>query len=224
MAAAVFFAPIPARADHTASLGLDAGTPGLGLTLGLNFGKTIGVRVVDQSLGSVSSSFTSFSSSVNTDDNAYATAVNVRAVSALVDYHPFGDNFTFTVGAMQPDINLQAALVASGTQTYSGFLGGQPVTFGAGASVYGSLKWNQTAPYVGIGYQPLKVHHHFGLGMDVGAAFIGAPQTTLQASGTFSVNSLGLAADLATEKESLEQSTRDLDIYPVATATFYYTF
>jgi hypothetical protein len=218
---AALLAPAPAFADRNATIGVNAGTPGLGLSLGLTLGKKVGVRFTDQSIGAVSSSFASFVSNVSSSDNAYATAVSVRAVSAFLDYRPFGDNFTFSVGVMQPNISLQAGLVAAGTQTYD--IGGNPVVFGAGAAVYGSLKWNQTAPYIGIGYQPVNLRHHLGIGMDVGAAFIGPPQTTLQASGTFSVNSATLQADLQEEKNSLEQSTRSLDVYPVATVGFYYT-
>lgn len=222
LAAAAFALPAPAWADRHATVSLNAGTPGLGGSVGLMLGKTVGVRLEDQSLNAVGSSFSSFANNVSADNNAYATQLTVHAFSALVDVHPGGGAFMITAGAMQPNISLAAALEISGTGEV--FLGGNPVQVGVGGTVTGSLKWNQTAPYFGIGYLPLKSHGGLALGLEAGAAFIGPPQATLMPSGSFSVNGVTLQRDIQEEQSDLDRSTHGLDYYPVATVSLSYTF
>jgi hypothetical protein len=214
--------PATARADSHMSIAINAGTPGLGASLGLTLGKSIGLRVENQSLDAASGSFGTFGNSVSSGYNAYATHLTVHSTSLFVDIHPAGGAFMITIGAMQPTISLDAALVAAANQIV--LVGGVPIQFGGGASLAGSLKWNRTAPYLGIGYLPMKPHGGLALGLEAGAAYIGPPAATLVPIGSFSVNGAPLDNAVEQEQASLQQSTKNLDFYPVATASLNYTF
>jgi hypothetical protein len=222
LAAIALLFPATARANTHASIGINAGTPGLGASLGLTLGKSIGLRVEDQSLDAAAGSFGTFGNGVTSGYNAYATHLTVHATSVFIDIHPAGGAFMLTVGAMQPTISLAAALLASANQTV--LLGGIPVQLGAGASIAGTLKWNRTAPYFGVGYLPVKSHGGLALGLEAGAAYLGPPAATLTPIGTFSINGAPLQQAVQEEQASLQQSTKNLDFYPVATLSLNYTF
>ncbi|HEY0798813.1 MAG TPA: hypothetical protein VGD50_06655 [Candidatus Baltobacteraceae bacterium] len=218
LAAAALLAPSAALADH-ASIGILAGTPGIGLQLGLPLGKKVGLRLQEQSLGANASGFTS---SLDSNDNAYAAQLSVHTYTLLVDLHPFGDAFTFSLGAMQPNIQLSG--VATADQQGTIFIGGVPFADSFGGELAGSLKWKQTAPYVGIGFSQARPRGGISVGIDVGAAFIGAPAATLSGTGIATIDQAQFEADLTAERESLQKSASGIDVYPVATVGVNYTF
>ena len=102
-----------AQSNLPLSVGIVAGTLGVGVEAAYNFGDHVALRV--------SADYLKISHSVNVDDIDYRGSFRPESLSALLDYYPFSFGFRLTGGAVV-DRN---AVELSATPTSNVIIGGK---------------------------------------------------------------------------------------------------
>ncbi len=115
-------------------------------------------------------------------------------------------------------MNHKLDLSASGTGEQE--IGGVPYDWENDiGTLSGSVKIDDLAPYVGIGWgNPLTGDQRWGFTCDFGVAFAGSPDVALSATGMVA------SADLERERRDIEDELEDFKFYPVISISFFYRF
>jgi hypothetical protein len=198
----------PAQADVGANF--KAGTLGLGVELTKSFGEKF----------SVSLGFNSYD--IKTTDSAsdidYDFDFELQSVALLANYHPFGGGFHVTGGALHN----QNELKLTGKPTGSSYvINGQTYTAAQVGTLNGTLVFDNTAPYLGLGWGN-RPDSRVGVSFDIGALYQGSPSLSLSATGALS--DPALAANLEQERRSAEEDLSDFKWYPVVSLGVYFHF
>jgi hypothetical protein len=149
------------------------------------------------------------------DDIEYDAEVDFKSFSALADWYIFDGSFHITGGVIYMDnqINLDGRATESveiGDTTYS------PADVG---TLRGQADVDGLAPYVGIGWgNPFRSSRRWGFTCDLGVAFTDSPDVSLSSTGTVS------NADLAQERQDIEDDLDFIRIYPVFSVGLYFRF
>lgn len=204
--------------DSTVSVGVGAGTTGLGLDaawrLHENFSVIAGYH------GGLE-----WDGDHDTDEATYTGDIDLQAGSLKLAYHPFGGRFYLTAGAMLPDMEANVVGRAKDGQEYE--YNGNTYS----ASDVGTLNGTLTIadgvqPYVGLGWRS---SHERGLGF---FSEVGVMSTDVEVSLSSSENFEGNGTpegdqfrdDLRKEEQRLEDEADELSVYPVAMIGISYTF
>lgn len=196
---------------------VNGGTTGFGLGLTGGVSQDVTVRL---SYDTWKRTFTQ-----NNNNGNYNVDLKLQNLSALLDWYPFGGVFRTTLGlvANGNKADLTAASV-SGTYTFNG------VTYTASdvGSYSGELKFNSTAPYLGIGWgNPVAKDKTWGFVSDVGVIFQGSPKVTSSVtcgSALTPTQCAQLQSDVATSATQLEQDLKNYKYYPVISIGLSYRF
>ncbi|MEW6331180.1 MAG: hypothetical protein AB1560_06955 [Pseudomonadota bacterium] len=196
------------RAD--VGVNLKAGTLGLGVELTRSFGEKFSVGL----------GFNSYD--IETTDSAsdidYDFDFELQSVALLANYHPFGGGFRVTGGALYN----QNELKLTGRPTGSTYvINGQTYTASQVGTLNGTLVFDKTAPYLGLGWGN-RPGSRVGVAFDIGALYQGSPGLSLSATGALS--DPALAADLERERRSAEEDLSDFKWYPVVSLGVYFHF
>ncbi len=138
-----------------------------------------------------------------------------------MDYHPFAGTFFMSAGYAFNDFKLKAdgagtGSVEIGNKTYDG----------ANVTLNGQLDWD-SAPMLslGWGHSPAK---GWGAMFEVGAIFTGAPDVSLDGSGTYDGGNITDDPDfqqaLRDEEAKLQNDVGDYDFLPILQAGVTYRF
>lgn len=208
---------LPAVSQADTSLGLRAGTLGLGAELSFAVSQRLALR-----LGA--DTYSPKTVTVTQQDVDYDAKAKLRSASLLVDWFPFANNFRISLGAM---IN-QNKVTATGKPNSNGqfTINGQPINASDVGSLDAEVSFKKTAPYLGIGYgRPI----NGGLSFisDLGVMFQGSPKSTLTAtcSPTASApNCTTLQNAVAAEQATLQDDLSKFKYYPVFSIGLAYTF
>lgn len=208
---------LPAVSQADTSLGLRAGTLGLGAELSFAVSQRLALR-----LGA--DTYSPKTVTVTQQDVDYDAKAKLRSASLLVDWFPFANNFRISLGAM---IN-QNKVTATGKPNSNGqfTINGQPINASDVGSLDAEVSFKKTAPYLGIGYgRPI----NGGLSFisDLGVMFQGVPKSTLTAtcSPTASApNCTTLQNAVAAEQATLQDDLSKFKYYPVFSIGLAYTF
>ena len=208
---------LPAVSQADTSLGLRAGTLGLGAELSFAVSQRLALR-----LGA--DTYSPKTVTVTQQDVDYDAKAKLRSASLLVDWFPFANNFRISLGAM---IN-QNKVTATGKPNSNGqfTINGQPINASDVGSLDAEVSFKKTAPYLGIGYgRPI----NGGLSFisDLGVMFQGSPKSTLTAtcSPTASApNCTTLQNAVASEQATLQGDLSKFKYYPVFSIGLAYTF
>lgn len=222
-------AALPAPAAHASdwSLGLRAGTLGLGIEGTWRYSPNLAVRVPLNLLD--------YSFDRSEDGVDYDAKLQLQSFGALIDYYPFGGTFFLSGGLM--DGGNKVKLKASdptGTEEYD--IGDQtytsdpsdPLTVRAGVD-FGGL-----APYAGIGWGNSADSEAGWFGrFEIGALFQGAGDVSASSSGSAiaengdafdtqgdSLQAQVFQANLEEERQELEEDIGDFKIYPAIGLAF----
>jgi hypothetical protein len=211
LAVTALLAPLAASADPVdPSVGFSLGTNGGGFSLSVPLTQSLSGRFQYTALNE--------NSSANSLDNTYSGKLQARSVSLLADFHPFGNGFIFSTGAFFPNFSIVGNAQPNSDGTYS--ING--VKYSGITSLSDTAKWTKTSPYFGIGWSPLPNQHGLGFAADLGAAFVGAPQVNVTATGSAS-GTMPTQAGLAGERQNL-QGAMNYTIYPVIDVGLRYRF
>ena len=208
---AIALALFPALALADGSIGVRAGTLGIGVELSYPLSQRIGVRLNADSYN--------YSKTFNQSDIDYDGKATLKTGSLLLDWYPFANNFRISAGPMYNGNKL----VATSKQDANGKItvNGTPYQ----ASVEGDVNFKKYVPYAGIGYgRPIGTG--LSLTFDLGVVFQQSPQVTL--SGTCTDPTPGLCAtfqsDLAAQQQTANDDLKNFRYYPVVALGLAYTF
>jgi len=198
-----------ARADI--GLNAKAGTLGAGVELSKSFSEKFNVSL---GFNAYDLKTTDSSSDIDYDFN-----FDLQSVALLGHYHPFSGIFRLTAGALYNKNELKLTGKPSAGSTYS--INGVSYTAAQVGTLTGTLTFNSTAPYFGLGWGN-RPGGTLGLSADIGVLYQGSPKLALSATGALSDPTL--AADLERERQSAESDLSDFKWYPVVSLGLYYRF
>ncbi len=156
----------------------------------------------------------------------YNLDLKLQNVSALMDWYPFGGAFRTTLGLVangnKADLTSNAV---SGSYTFNG----QTYTASDVGSYSGEMKFNSTAPYLGIGWgNPVAKAKTWGFVSDVGVLFQGSPKVsstvTCGAAIAGTATCTQLQNDVAASTTQLQADTKNYKYYPVISVGLSYRF
>jgi hypothetical protein len=185
------------------------GTLGLGGELTTGIAPSVNARVGLNTLD--------FDFDADIDDIEYDIGLDFSSFTALVDWYIFDDSFRISGGIVS--LNHELALDATPNENVD--IGDNEYTPAQVGTLFGSVEIDDVAPYIGIGWgDTLGRNKRWGFYTDLGVAFAGSPNAKLSATGT----TPGLAADLARERDDIEDDLEPLKFYPVLSAGLFFRF
>src|SRR5215467_11178260 len=173
---------LPAVAQADGSIGVRAGTTGLGLELAYPISQSLGVRLIADGY--------KYSRKFTQDNIDYDGDAKLRTGSLLLDLFPFANNFRISAGGVY---NGNKLLLSTPTQSLT--INNNPIPYTA--SLNGEVDFKKFAPYAGIGYgRP--INSGLSLTFDLGVMFQGTPTATL--NGTCTGTCTNFQTDLAAQE------------------------
>lgn len=216
----IFFLALPAGATDFA-VGGQVGTLGLGAELTVGLGPQVNARLGGH--------FGSYDDRRVADDIEYDATAEVRAGTALLDWHPGGGSFRLSGGAVFNGNEVEGESLPPASGFYE--IGDVQVPVALLGTLRGKVEWDSVAPYAGLGFgNPFGGDGGWSFGLDLGVIFQGEPQVTL--TPVFSPGSpldtpVGralLRTQLDEEERNLEEEFSDFDLYPVVSFGVSYRF
>ncbi len=200
--AAVPFVTLPAQQSTDLSIGVRAGTLGIGAEVNKLITGHFGVRA---SVNTFSASTTQTQSDLNFDAH-----IKLKAFTGLVDIYPSNrGSFHLTGGVISNPVTVDATAVPSGNGTYD--INGTTYTGAQVGTLSGHAAY-KTSPYAGLGWGT-PAAKHFGLKFvfDLGAA-IGKPTITLSSTN----QDPNLQSDIAAQQKKTQTDVdKYAKVYPV---------
>jgi len=209
---AIALAAFPTAVMADTSIGVRAGTLGLGIELSYPISQRLGVRLNADSF--------KYSRTFNQDNIDYDGKATLKTASLLADWYPFANNFRLSAGPLYNGNKL----ALSGKPTGGSFtINGNTYTAAEVGSLDGQVDFKKFAPYAGIGYgRPIGTG--LSLTFDLGMVFQGTPQATLTATCGTTPNCAQLQSDAAAQQATLNDKIKDFRYYPVLSLGLAYTF
>jgi hypothetical protein len=166
-------------------------------------------------------SYLKFSHDETYDDIHYNGDLRFSNPGAFVDVRPFGNSFIVTGGAYfgKKDLALDArptSNVQIGNATYT------PAQVGV---LNGKAKLNDTAPFLGIGWDTtFQGDGPWGFKVIAGAMYTGSPKVSLTATGGTLAGDPTFQQQVANERQQLQDDADNLKVYPVVQAGLTFRF
>lgn len=162
----------------------------------------------------------------NNANGNYKVDLKLQTVSALLDWYPFDGAFRTTLGLVA---NGNKATLSStptgGSYTFNG------VSYPAAqvGSYSGEMKFNSTAPYLGIGWgNPVAKAKTWGFVSDIGVLFQGSPKVSSTVTCGAAIVGTQTCTDLqnsvAAGAAKLETDMKNYKYYPVISIGLSYHF
>lgn len=158
-------------------------------------------------------------STTDTADNIdYDVDLNLQSIALLGSFHPFEGTFRITAGVMSNGNQLKMTATPT-ADTQIGDLTYTPSEIG---TLKGTVDFNSMAPYLGLGWGK-SAESGFGMTLDVGVMFQGAPSVSFSANGSQSSNS-AFQSELKKEETNAENDLKSFTMYPVVSLGLNYRF
>ncbi len=199
-----------ASAQQT-SVGVSAGTPGLGLELGYDLNETFGLRA--------NGNWFSLSKDVESDNVNYDGKLKLFSMGLLGDFYMFDSGFRLTGGAYYNNNHANINATPSGTVT----IGGTPYAAGQIGTLNGRVDYNEFTPYAGLGYTTNRGQPGLSLVFDDGVMFQGRPEVTLAGTGPATASPT-FAADIERERQQIADDLKWTRFYPAVRVGLAYRF
>jgi len=222
MATTVVLMSAPTFADGL-GLGLRAGLIGVGIDLT--------TRLTDKLNARIGFNYAPFDQEQTEDGINYNVDLNIRQLTAVLDYHPFAGNFRLTGGMVRN--NTKFLFGATGQETYD--IGN--VTYQGDLTLDGSLSFQPVVPYLSIGFgNAVRPNKGLGFTAELGVMVSGKPNFELVASGTASASNINngnpfdvtssaaFTEDLRREEQQVQEDLEELEILPVLMLGLSYQF
>jgi len=210
LAASAFMFAGAAAAQQT-SVGVSAGTTGLGLEFGYDFSDSFGLRT--------NGNWLSFSKDVESDGINYDGKLKLFTLGMLGDFYPFESGFRVTGGAYYN--NNHVNLTATPTGTFE--IGGTPYTPAQIGSLNGRADFNEFTPYAGLGFTSNRGNPGLSFVFDAGVMFQGRPEITLAGNGPITTSPT-FQADLERERQEIADDLKWTRFYPAVRLGVAYRF
>lgn len=193
------------------SVGITAGTLGIGPEIGYRFNETVGIRA--------NAGLLSVSASVDDDDIEYDGDFDLRSVGLMLDVFPFGGGFRISGGARlnRNKVDLNA------TPTTSVEIGNVTYTPAQVGTLSGRAEVKDFAPQLTIGYAG-SLRKGLVFTLEGGVLFQGSVRLReFQSTGTAASNT-AFRAELERERLNLQDEIDDYKLYPIAQIGLRYRF
>ncbi|MFQ5720186.1 MAG: hypothetical protein ACE5IK_11625 [Acidobacteriota bacterium] len=201
--AAVSTTGVPATLGADIGVAARAGTQGLGAEVGVSFTKWVGIRAGYYGL--------TVSDSLSEGGIDYDGDLEVGGGGLLADFYPFRGRFRLTAGLFSNNNEIRV----SATPTANQEIGGNIYTPAEIGMLRGKVMFNDTAPYLGIGWGNISKGHRIGFLFDAGVLKQGSADVRLEATSPNVVDMAALLADLRLEASQVEDDIQDYDFWPV---------
>lgn len=217
VACATLIGVVPAAqaAPGDASLGVKAGTLGVGLELTMEAIKNVNLRF--------GANYFKFGTEVEIEDNDYDLDLKLNSYTALADWFVADGDFRVTAGLFINENSLNG--VALPSNTYE--IGDTVYTSDQVGVLAAEVGFATVAPYLGIGWgNPLSDDRSLSFMADLGIMFAGKPSLDVTSTGGLLSNDPTLQSNI----EQVEQDFRDTDeisllrFYPVISVGLNYRF
>jgi len=210
-------------------VGVKVSTLGVGAEVATSVVRRINLRAGFNVLG--------YSRGFDKDGISYDGHVNFKTVEGHVDIFPFGGKFHVSPGIIAYVADpIKATALVNGGQSFT--LGG--VTYysdtAAPTTGTGKINFNQAAPTLTVGWGnlvPRRHSKHISVPVELGVAFQGSPQATLNLAGNVcaspgagcrSVSDPTVQANVAAEQNKINNSMSFFQAYPIISVGFGYKF
>ncbi|MHB8286829.1 MAG: hypothetical protein ACYDD1_19425 [Caulobacteraceae bacterium] len=163
-----------------------------------------------------------FSYGGQSSDLHYSGKFDLSEGGGFVDFHPFSNPFTVSVGAVAGPRKVNLTAVYTKNVSYLG----QTFTPSQLGVAGGAANLSSPAPFVGLGFDnTFTTRSHFGFKVLAGVAFGSAPKTNLQPiSGLVTQYPTLIAADLAQADSTIHKNGDIFAYYPQVSAGVTYRF
>jgi hypothetical protein len=141
------------------------------------------------------------------------------SLSVAFDFHPTRGPLRVSGGVLRNDNRLEA--VARTSDGYT--IGGTTYAPDEIGTLSGRVEFDDTAPFVGVGWDWSRQRQRFGVSFDIGVVKQGAPRVALSADGAIAGDP-AFSSDIAAEQAELEQSLDDFDVLPYASFGIVFRF
>ena len=141
------------------------------------------------------------------------------SLSVAVDFHPLKSALRLSGGFMRNDNRLEAVGRSTGNTT----IGDTTYTPQEIGTLSGLVSFDDTAPFVGVGWDWSRGKRLFGMSFDIGVVSQGAPRVALTGTGTL-LGDPAFESDIAAEEAELTRSLDDLELVPYMTLGFVFRF
>jgi hypothetical protein len=149
----------------------------------------------------------------------YEADVVWDSLTAGVDFHPLKSALRLSFGIMKNDNALELVSRPTSNQT----IGDTTYTPAQIGTLSGSLHFDDTATFAGIGWDWSRDKRMFGMSLDLGVVDQGAPSVTLRGSGTLLGNP-AFEQDINAEAAELAAEASDFDLAPFLSVGFQFRF
>lgn len=201
--------PVVAHAEPE-YIGARASTLGLGIEYVHKFTPHISGRVVLNSLN--------HDEDFESDDLTYTGELELGSAGGQIDFRFAEDSPFFLTAGLYANNNEVRAFADPSQQVD---IGGSPFTPEQIGVLHANADFNDTAPYLGLGWRWSV--GHVGISLEAGAYFQGEPKVTITSTGTLA-NDPTYQAALENERKSLEEDMEFLGTYPVVSLGIGYKF
>jgi hypothetical protein len=192
------------------AVGLKVGALGLGAEYTHDLADRIAVR------GAVYGSELGFD--VEESGIDYNADVVWDSVAVGIDFHPLKSPLRLSVGLLKNDNRLE--LVSRPTSNVT--IGNDSYTPAEVGSLEGGVRFDDTATFLGIGWDWSRKRRLFGTSLDIGIVDQGDPTVTLRGTGTL-LGDPAFEDDIDAEAAAIEDEI-DLDLVPFMSLGFQFRF
>ena len=149
----------------------------------------------------------------------YEADVVWDSLTAGVDFHPLKSALRLSFGVMRNDNALELLSRPTTNQT----IGDTTYTPAQIGTLTGSLHFDDTATFAGVGWDWSRDKSMFGMSLDLGLVDQGDPVVTLRGTGTLLGNP-AFEQDITDEARQLTDDAGDFDLAPFLSVGFQFRF
>ena len=204
-------ASAPARAQSAVSVGITAGSPGIGAEISVDVSDMLGLRVMG--------AYFPYSHSITPSNITYDGDLRLMSYGAVADLYLFDSGLRLTGGAYLNRNRLDIKGTPNGTVT----IGSTAYTPAQVGTLTGRVSFRDIAPYAGLGYASNRGGTGFAFTADAGVMFQGGPRVQLAASGPIT-SAPGFATNLEQERQKIASDIDWLRFYPAVKVGVLYRF
>ena len=168
-------------------------------------------------------SYVTFGVTVKTDDVDYDSDLTLTGYGALLDWHPFQNNFRVSGGALYNGSEVD--LDGTGNSADATIkIGDHEYATDAVGILHGTGDYNAFAPYLGIGFgNAVQKDRAWGFVFDLGVVFTGSATVHLSATGPAAALP-EFQQDLAQNESDVQDKLDKVPVYPVLAFGVSYQF
>ncbi len=208
--ALMLFATTAPAAD--VAVGPTLGTRGVGLDVTYSIKENLNLRGTLAGL--------QYGRDINEGGIKYRGDMDLSSAGIILDWYPSTSSLRLSLGALYNGNRLNARAKAAEDSSID--IGDNTYDL-TGESLRGTIKWDDAAPFIGIGWGSTTSKAGWDFAFELGAIYTGKPSASLEASPGLRAQP-GFDADLVKEERELNRAVKDATFWPVVQMQVQYRF